>query len=206
MTGCGALRAPRNLHATHTTMSVRGTRQPLFPACDACYELKQTELPGLPWSLARGDYAYYFQDAVPSRFLAWTGGGMDWLRSHQLLRYLTIRLTRGGGSWPIEPPWTPYRCLITTHFRQSTFYQFPASTPEGRVHWDRALGGERPPRRTLGPSNKRSSAEARSWRTLLMTNGSTKELDHYVRGNCQIRTEPKAQRSEMQVLPRDLRI
>ena len=70
MTGCGALRAPRNLHATHTTMSVRGTRQPPFPACDACYELKQTELPGLPWSLASGDYAYYFQDAVPSRFLA----------------------------------------------------------------------------------------------------------------------------------------
>ena len=89
MTGCGALRAPRNLHATHTTMSVRGTRQPPFPACDACYELKQTELPGLPWSLARGDYAYHLQDAVPSRFLAWTGGGMDWLRSHQLLRYLT---------------------------------------------------------------------------------------------------------------------
>ena len=53
---------------------------------------------GLPWSLARGDYAYHLQDAVPSWFLAWTGGGMDWLRSHQLLRYLTIRLTREGGN------------------------------------------------------------------------------------------------------------
>ena len=110
-------------------MSVRGTRQPPFPACDACYELKQTELPGLPWSLASGDYAYYFQDAVPSRFLAWTGGGMDWLRSHQLLRYLTIRLTRKGGIVANRTAMDPVQVLDNDKFSAIRNLPIPSLSP-----------------------------------------------------------------------------
>ena len=150
MTGCGALRAPRNLHATHTTMSVRGTRQQPFPACDACYELKQTELPGLPWSLASGDYAYYFQDAVPSRFLAWTGGGMDWLRSHQLLRYLTIRLTREGGIVANRTAMDPLQVLDNDTFSPIHILPIPSFSPRGQSPLGQSPGGGATPKKNPG--------------------------------------------------------
>ena len=122
-------------------MSVRGTRQPPFPACDACYELKQTELPGLPWSLASGDYAYYFQDAVPSRFLAWTGGGMDWLRSHQLLRYLTIRLTRKGGIVANRTAMDPLQVLDNDTFSPIHVLPIPSFYPRGQSPLGQSPGG-----------------------------------------------------------------
>ena len=69
------------------------------------------------------------------------GGGMDWLRSHQLLRYLTIRLTREGGIVANRTAMDPLQVLDNDTFSPIHVLPIPSFYPRGQSPLGQSPGG-----------------------------------------------------------------
>ena len=75
---------------------------------------------------------------------------MDWLRSHQLLRYLTIRLTREGGIVANRTAMDPLQVLDNDTFSPIHILPIPSFYPRGQSPQGQSPGGGATPKKNSG--------------------------------------------------------